>query len=360
MGYKIKNSKVMKMTKMNLTGNIVPISWFNHLKFESGKPNLPAIMILSDIIYWYRAQKVRDEETGMVVEYKQKFKKDMLQKQYKLWMDLFGFGRSQTKNAIDYLEKEGLINREFRDITLKSGEIAYNRMFVEPIPEAIEKITYPEKDDTQEGSFENEEGVISKSGGGHSENTRGSSQKDEDPVSKSGGGHSDVNSTESTTESTTENTTEVNNNKKGENEIFEKSSLQKITLQLFKEAFGNYPNSIQLRKLEAYNFDEELFNKTIEGIAIGGHNETFMFNKFDMFAKDNIKSLTDLRNLKTKGSNSTYKWADHFFDWDSLKPSKNQSDSKKENENSNDQSEPSTSNNKSYNANVLEKVKKID
>jgi DNA-binding HxlR family transcriptional regulator len=110
---------------------------------------------------------------------------------------------------------------------------------------------------------------------------------------------------------------DLNKNNKGENDIFEKSSLSKTTLQLFKEAFGDYPNSIQLRKLENYTFDEKLLNQTIEGIALGGHNETFMFNKFDRLKKDNIRSLIDLRNLKAKNNNN-YKWADHFYDWDSL------------------------------------------
>lgn len=317
MGYKIQNGKVMKMTKMNISGNVVPISWFNHLKFGSGKPNLPAIMILSDIIYWYRAQAIRDEETGMVVEYKQKFKSDMLQKQYKLWMDLYGFGRSQTKNAVDYLEEKGLINREFRDVNLPTGEIAYNRMFVEPIPEKIEMITYPEKENEKEGSFQNKEGVISKSGGGDSKIKGSSSENEGDPTSKQPGGHSEVNSTESTTESTTEITTDVNN-KKGSD--FSNSDLDPKIIELFKASFNSLPNTIQLEKLESYNFDSELMLETIKGIGIGGHNQTYMFNKFDMFKKDGIKSLKDLKSKKSKSNDNTYKWADHFFDWDNLKP----------------------------------------
>lgn len=231
MSYKIKNSKVMQMTKMNITGNVVPISWFNHLKFSSGKPNLPAIMILSDIVYWYKAQKIRDEETGMVVEYRQKFKYDMLQKQYKLWMELYGFGRTQTKNAVDYLEEEGLINREFRDVELPNGEIAYNRMFVEPIPKKIEEITYPHKNQTLGGSFQNKEGVISKLGGGDSKIAGSSFENKGDVTSKEPDGHFEVNSTENTTETSSENTTDNNNNK------FSKTNFKKIK-STYEELIG--------------------------------------------------------------------------------------------------------------------------
>jgi len=147
-----------------------------------------------------------------------------------------------------------------------------------------------------------------------------------------------------------------NKNKNGENDIFEKSSLSKATLQLFKEAFGDYPNSIQMRKLEKYDFEENLINQTIEGIALGGHNQTFMFNKFDRLKKDNIASLLDLRNLKAK-NNSNYKWADHFYDWDNLGKGKSNSVTRKDKSPSNNQKENISQQQKV--SNVIEEITQV-
>ena len=223
MGYEIKNNKVIKITKMNITGNIVPISWFEHLTFKSGKPHLPAIMILSDIIYWYRAQETREQD-GTVVEYKQKFQADMLQKQYKEWMKLYGFGRAQTKSAVDYLQKEEYINREFRDVE-RNGEIFQNRMYVEPKPEKIEKITYGRfQDKNPPGQMkitttpvQNEEGVISNRGEFSDENNQ-------DISSKKGGGHSKPNSTHNSTKTTSKTTTDYFNKNNKNARTPEKSS----------------------------------------------------------------------------------------------------------------------------------------
>ncbi len=309
----------MKINKMNITGNVVPISWFKHLRFEkSDKPHLPAIMILSDIIYWYRPIQNRDEETGMVVEYKQKFKADMLQKQYKLWMELYGFGKSQTKNAVDFLVDKGLINREFRNVELHNGEILYNRMFVEPIPQAIEKITYPSGKTNnslnQPSSFQNGEGGISKQGGGHIEKTRSSVENNDLPTLKQGDGRTDVNNTDTTTESTTEittkNTTSINNNinKKGENKNLSTTKQESKIYELFNASFKKYPNQIQLNKLKSYDFENQLLYNIIKQMGLGGHNPTFMFNKLDDLEKNNIASLKDIEKSNKEN--------DIFKDWD--------------------------------------------
>ena len=301
MSYKISNSTVMQMTKMNITGNVVPISWFEHLKFNSGKPNLPAIMILSDIIYWYKAQKIRDEETGMVVEYRQKFKYDMLQKQYKLWMELYGFGRTQTKNAVDYLEEEGLINREFRDIELPNGEIAYNRMFVEPVPEKIEEITYPKNSETPGGSFQNQEGVISKSGGGDSKMRGSSFQSEGDVTSKEPGGHFKVNSTENTTETSTESTTDNNNNK------FSKSNFKKIK-STYEELIGRkFTDRLNKRFYELSTDVNDIITALERCHDYNINNKGGPPNKY---IYKTIKSVSENNNKAEETSN------EDFSDWD--------------------------------------------
>ncbi|MBL9029318.1 MAG: hypothetical protein JNK42_02465, partial [Caedimonas sp.] len=72
------SSTVEVMKNLHLEGNIIPMEWFGHLKFGSGKPDMNAILILSDIVYWYRPVVVRDEQTGMVRGYRKKFKSDLL------------------------------------------------------------------------------------------------------------------------------------------------------------------------------------------------------------------------------------------------------------------------------------------
>lgn len=275
MSYRIKNSNVMKITKMNITGNVVPVSWFNHLTFKkSGKPHLPAIMILSDILYWYKALEKRDEATGMVIEYRQKFKSDMLQKQYKLWMRMFGFGYDQTKDAVKYLIKKDLINREFRNIKTKQGEVLWNRMFVEPIPEEIEKITYHHFNNNNGTEDQNREGggLIH---GGCLEAGISEDQNRKGGVLIHGAPCINPQNTEITTKNTTDN---------NKNTFF----------QIFKEIFGYNPNKIQKKRLLSYDIEKVFLEKIIKKIGLGGHNETFLFNKLDELNNKNIKKERDL------------------------------------------------------------------
>ena len=55
---------VDRMANFAITGNVVPQTWYRTILRETGKPHLLAIMILSDIVYWYRPKEVRDEVTG--------------------------------------------------------------------------------------------------------------------------------------------------------------------------------------------------------------------------------------------------------------------------------------------------------
>ena len=114
------NDSVAAMKEIHLEGNIIPMEWFVHLKFDSGKPDMNAILILSDIVYWYRPVIVRDEQTGMVTGYRKKFKSDLLQKSYQQYADLFGLSKRQVSDAIIRLEEKGLVNRVFRNVETPS------------------------------------------------------------------------------------------------------------------------------------------------------------------------------------------------------------------------------------------------
>lgn len=55
------------MSRLQISGNVIPVSWYKTIRKPTGKPNLNAIIILADIVYWYRAVEIRDEMTGQLI-----------------------------------------------------------------------------------------------------------------------------------------------------------------------------------------------------------------------------------------------------------------------------------------------------
>lgn len=133
--------EVAAMRNVNIQGNIIPVEWYKTILKESGKPDLVAIQILADIVYWYRPTVIRDEVTGAVIAYQRKFKGDYLQKTYKSYADMFGLSEYQVKEAIVSLEKKyGVIKRDFK--TLHIGDLILNNvLYLILYPERLSKIT---------------------------------------------------------------------------------------------------------------------------------------------------------------------------------------------------------------------------
>lgn len=136
---------VMALKDLHLEGNIVPMEWFKHLKYDSGKPDLNAIMILSDIVYWYRPLQVRDERSGQVIGYRQKFKHDLLQKSYQSYVDLLGISKGQVTDAFVRLEHQDLIRRVFRHVETSTGTLP-NVLFIELNPQKVREISQLSRD----------------------------------------------------------------------------------------------------------------------------------------------------------------------------------------------------------------------
>lgn len=136
------NPEVKKMMELNFEGNIIPAQWYKKITYPSGKPNLNAIIILSEIVYWYRPKIERNPYTGEVIGYKQKFNGDKLQRSYQSFADQFGLTKRQVQEAIKYLQKLGLIKVEFRNLKTDKGLTLTNIMFIEPVTEKIKEITY--------------------------------------------------------------------------------------------------------------------------------------------------------------------------------------------------------------------------
>lgn len=142
--YKTGNETVDRLSRLHITGNIIPSAWYRTIRRETGKPYLNAIVILSDIVYWYRAAEIRDEGSGQLLGYRKRFKADLLQRSYQQMADQFGISKRDATNAVVELEKLGVIRRVFRTLTA-GGQLIPNVLFLELNVDVLEQLTYPEE-----------------------------------------------------------------------------------------------------------------------------------------------------------------------------------------------------------------------
>lgn len=133
------NPTVDSFGSLGIQGNIIPETWYGHLKLPSGRTDLNAIVILAEIVYWYRPSQIKDEETGKVTWHK-KFHADKLQKSYQQLADKFGLTKRQVSDAVHRLVDQGLITTELRDMTVKGLRLT-NVMFMEPVYKRVLEIT---------------------------------------------------------------------------------------------------------------------------------------------------------------------------------------------------------------------------
>jgi hypothetical protein len=179
---------VSEIDRIGFEGHIIPHLWYKNIVKPDGKPHLQAITILSDIIFWYRSQKVYDEQTGELVEVTKKFKDDKLQRSYKQFSKLFGLSPRQVKRTVDFLVEHNIVTVEFRTVTLKNGKKLNNVMYIEPNPEVIEKITT----DVCNSAELKDKKAITRSG------NRGITESGNRGITNSGGTNTEITSTEIT------------------------------------------------------------------------------------------------------------------------------------------------------------------
>ena len=138
------NEAVDAMAAMAVTGNVIPATWYKTITTPSGKADLVAINILSDVLYWYRPREVRDEYTGDVVAFQKRFAADYLQRSYEQLSEHFGISKRQAKDAVVRLEELGAIRRIFRNVESGAGMMG-NVMFIAIMPKRIYELTFPEQ-----------------------------------------------------------------------------------------------------------------------------------------------------------------------------------------------------------------------
>ncbi len=132
-GYGNSNYNACLLEDVRVTGNIIPTSWYEHIRLSNDKPDTNAILLLAEIFYWFRPFR----EDG---ELKQKFAGDKLHLSYKQIEDKFGFTRNQARAALKRLTSLGLITVEERGFRTPEGDW-HRRLFIDLDSESLLSIT---------------------------------------------------------------------------------------------------------------------------------------------------------------------------------------------------------------------------
>ena len=143
---------VDEISKLHI--NSIPEAWYKNIRHKKS-PHAMAILILWDLLYWYKWTEVRDETSGNVIGFKKKFKADLLQRSYTGIAEKFGISKNTAQDIIYFLEQVGVLVRRFRTITIGDTKMG-NVLFIELIPQKIKEISEFTTDD-----FSSDDGKVS-------------------------------------------------------------------------------------------------------------------------------------------------------------------------------------------------------
>ncbi len=133
--------------------NLLPDTWYKTITYDNGKPNFIASIILSEIVYWYKPQVMKNEFTGEIVAVKPKFKADLLQRSRRSFENKFGLSEKQVKDALYFLEhKVGVIRRERRNIISDTDISLGNVLFIDLDVDRLIELTFPKLAENSENS----------------------------------------------------------------------------------------------------------------------------------------------------------------------------------------------------------------
>lgn len=316
------NSVVDSIGRINISGNVIPMSWYKTIVRETGKPYLEAIVILSDIVYWYRPTEIRDETSGELIGYKKKFKSDLLQRSYQQLANMFGISKREATNAIVRLEKLGVIKRVFRTLNI-NDVVTSNVLFLELIPERLAKLTFGTEPLKPAESSKKGIGITFKSDRGHF-------QKGE-VYTRSGGTYTEI-----TSEITSE-TSVIKENVKEKVKEKETVDYQGI-VDLYNETCVSLPSVRSLtdkrkRALKSisksYSIEDlkKVFQKAEKSSFLNGSTDKWSGATFDWLIKEDniVKVLEGNYDDKPKqqqssgspmGLQKTYTEEDYAEGWD--------------------------------------------
>lgn len=173
-----------------LKGNLVHKRWLRTIKNDDGNADVVTIMVLSEIVYWYRPT-VKD---GLA---KARYKADILQKDYSDLCNTLNLSKNQVRRAILKLEELGIITRVFRSINhgkTVSHNILYLKLNIDELIKVTDEILELDTDDDvtvtvdeHVGSQQGEGGVSLKIGGSIIQNRGVANSKVGDGNSEIGG-----------------------------------------------------------------------------------------------------------------------------------------------------------------------------
>lgn len=172
MGGTISGSWIVdEISQMGITS--IPETWYKNIR-RGNSPHGLAILVLWDLLYWYKWSEIRNEGTGLVVGYKKKFRADLLQRSYGAISEKFGVSKRQATEIIIFLEKLGVLKRVFR--TLKTQDLTVsNVLFIELVPSKIREISAPNAEDFSD-SHSDDDGAFTAESETYNENTENLSQ----------------------------------------------------------------------------------------------------------------------------------------------------------------------------------------
>jgi DNA-binding Lrp family transcriptional regulator len=132
---------VAEMHNISIKGNVTPQTWFKTILMPTGKPDLQSILILSDIVFWFRPTELRCEKSGAVIGYKKKFSADLLRRSYADLETQFGISKKQCQESLRRLEDLGVIKRVFRTINTPAARLS-NIMFISLNVSVLKELTF--------------------------------------------------------------------------------------------------------------------------------------------------------------------------------------------------------------------------
>lgn len=143
------NEIVDRMLNFNLTdagvGVCIPLTWYEAIKHEKDneKAYHEACSILAEIAYWYRP-KIEYDDNGEIISIKKRFSQDLLQKSYADLAKAHGITKGQAKNAVNHLEKLGIIKKDFQTIDTHGRKLP-NVLYIKLNVDRLFEITYPKE-----------------------------------------------------------------------------------------------------------------------------------------------------------------------------------------------------------------------
>lgn len=239
--------------------NSIPEAWYKTIR-KNNQPYALAILILWEIVYWYKWTEVRSESTGCVVGYKKKFSADLLRRSYGELSKKFGISKKVATEVISFLVDLGVLTREFRTIHT-NNTVSNNVLFIGINPDVLKNLS------SEENNISKESTPLSQSGDTLSTNQEiPSTPSGINPLPLQG----DTNTTITTTTSTTITTTNISSSR--DNDITDDST--KLSSQSYDYS-DNFPEENQETEISHF-VDSDIKNNKSD---LSEHNESHLVDK---------------------------------------------------------------------------------